>query len=506
VSIFLTAQRFNIIMRYNVLILETYKAHYIIAEQKLRMVTMDNRISILQWVSDLKKTQKQKPAVGTVNELIDRIKTAKSDGSSINECVAAVLLLNHRQTLPLVYEKIYYGLFPEDIRHEWDDCIFEWAEKEWQKDTSAQNSVVLRLTTIFHIKLIHEKEYIGVLRELQWFSRHKDKKLIKAFSELSKQIRNTDLLKLLDLNIRDFETGKDVLVDLYCVLSSQNEDQLIKCAYQTFLERNNLQVSKLILELSSAKPEGKTESAQAEHGYEPAKPQLDRHDKPVEIQPESEDELYGKHAEAIGSQTGGNLKQEEKTIEYPVDNKQQGIDSTSEQKHKSKQTTELDVSINGVALAEKLVAWAQEKTKENTLQQATISQQNEQLLSLQNQIETLTAHIKELTAQAEALTVQNAVLTRQTDDQLAEITILNAEKNELHSSVERVQKMLENTIQQKLDGSKTILSKALKNDIEDLKRNLADEELSPSDKLIVLQDIITTILRTLNLHGIATEG
>ena len=189
---------------------------------------MDN---IFEWANSLTKNQKSKPPASLQTELFNRISTViEGDSPSYSDCVKALVKFDKKVLEPF-YRECYAGFSPEQQRA-WDKALRDWAD-----DVRPAKNATIRIVPILRCKLQMTDDISKLEHELRWLSLHEDERSVQEFIQLRDRTDESDLQKLLSLDLSQWRAGRVQIEKMYSILFSESTNETTRKLYEAFLSR-----------------------------------------------------------------------------------------------------------------------------------------------------------------------------------------------------------------------------------------------------------------------------
>lgn len=423
--------------------------------------------NILEWAAKIDKNALNKPNRQLQEELFRRVVTALQENTNdYRECAAVFFRFDAKVIVPF-YQEIYWTDVPD--RTKWDEAFLDWANS--RKPTVP---ATIRMALILQEKLKRICSSSEALPEIRWFSLHEDKRSASAFKGLREKSAPSDLKKLLDLDMRDWKTGKPLIAKMYGVLFSGSTDAETSALYGEFLARNGLDAAE----------------------NRPAADPLQAASSLVDTPNDEKDMAAG--ASSAESDPGASMPTAgEQSFAAPSPARTE----TAAEAAFSKPS---EMPRDGVALAEAMLMWARG--------------QKDRLMALGTQLSDSMAEAARLARQNGEMKMRIAALeasltneekTKQAlEGQLREaketIAALEAEKNGALDSMEHLHVMFDDSVKQQLDGLKYELTSELSKTAKDFASDVSD--LTDAEKVEVYTALMEELFDVLKHKGILIEG
>ena len=424
--------------------------------------------NITEWAGRIDKNFRNKPNKQLQEELFKRVITALQENTNTyEECVSAFCRFDAKVISPF-YEDYYWTDIPD--RAKWDGAFLSWADSK--KPTVP---ATIRIALILQEKLKKAGGSFDVLPELQWFSLHEDDRSASAFRGLREKSKYSDLRKLLDLDMREWNIGHPLIIKMYGILFSDALESKTQELYREFQARNGL------TEKEVAAPE---------------------------TIPEQQSTLSANSPSEMKKETG---LPSESLETPPVEKAGAPIQPAHVEKAPDQNTPIVekptpkisDTPQNGIALAEAMLKWVHSQAERQIDLGTRLSNSIAEAARLGKQNEELSARIMALESDLLLIRKEKATLEQQLVEAKETSATLEAEKNAAQDTIGRVQIMSDNSVKQEIDGFKHELASALSRTVKDFSSDVSD--LTDAEKVEVYTALMDELLDTLKHNGIVIE-
>ena len=440
--------------------------------------------NVLVWANSLGKVPRNKPTLSLQAELFDHIsRELEKECPSYGDCVGALVKFDKKVLEPFYYE--CYASLSIDQQREWDKALHDWAN-----DVKPTKNATMRIVPIIRYKLKMVEDVSRLEHELRWLSLHEDERSVQEFVQLRDRTDESNLQKLLTLDLTQWRSGQAQIEKMYSILFSQSTDKTTRTLYEDFLKRigkmplpeNVESVPDKSDEPDSPEPPLETASnADSEKGAGESTQIRNKQEQPSEIG------MTGTH-ESIEDDEKGRADDDRHVEQNP-------------QADKGRESGKFP--INGIALAGALLEWAKD-INERCLSQAR------QIVDLQTTSQKSLKRISELEAELQNMgnvlyETQSMLRAREGElkEARAQIGAMEEKESEARDTIGRIQHMSNNSVRQELDGFKHALSDELKKTVADFGMDVSD--LSEAEQADVYKALFEEMLDTLTHNGIVVE-
>jgi len=500
------------------------------------------------WIAQLSKNQKKKPNATISEELLERVhRELLSEAPDYAECIESLESFS-----PTCTEKFYkeiYSSLPEDVQTALNREFLMCIERNSPRTITSRfmQSVKSRLAT---------NKYVDELTpEVQWLISHQDEKYVGfELQKIRDNSQESTWQKLLLLDIQEWDISMNQVKSFYQILFDNSADATTQEMYKKFLKENylgdTLQSSPVVnvetkLEMVPLSPGPlpadehphkqnvvvPTDNSQSKTLHSEAAllvnttyalssniqqssdlplstPQQDSNDVaertetlPKEVQfPHSPSPIVAPCCEKAISVTPGNehgnslIMEAALSADVPKVSIENAVPSTSQQVP-AEQALEKD----GVKLAELLLAWSKKQVSGVVALKESLRVSEREYKRLDSQFSSLRENLFLVKKELADRDTKIASLQKQLAETTAHLDSSQKQAAELDATIQKLQRMNENSASQAVLGYKTELAAALKSIVEDA--NLPEAQKDAD----ILSALLGDLLDILHFKGVPLE-
>ncbi len=421
----------------------------------------------------------------------------KEEKPSFNNCVNALMKFNKKVLEPFYTDR--YTQLNTEQKIEWDKALYNWAI-----GTKPTENVTMRLGIIVRVKLVYLQKLSEIQYELRWLSMNGDKRSIREYESIRDSSKESNLLKLLALDLSSNKYEKRQLEKMFSILFAESAREETQKLYEEFRMRNGFAPQKepakdepimMLKPRRNIKPLiAIVNEKSVEMGQNPASEEfypVEAGRMPVEMS-QAVTVTTAKPSGMVTSSEENEPKSDEVTPGSFVESSELGREAAKGEKLQ-----------DGLVLAEALVGWVR-KQKESAFAQS------KQIFDKNAEIQQLRRSFAQKSSESEAVKKELAATDeelRTTKSKLAEaearIKSLEDECVKANETIRNVQKMSGNSVKQELDGYKHSLAAELRKTAKDFAEDVSD--FSDSEKLEMYKALLEEMFDILQHGGVVIE-
>lgn len=433
--------------------------------------------------------QKKKPSKAQIDKLLEAVKTElQSATPDYDGCVLALTVFPP-QIVGIFYEDVYTHS-PKDVCASFDFAFLTWAKS--RPKIAGGNLAYIKMAQAIKKRLAIVSSADELLPELQWYiSNFDDSRAARETKKIRDECELADLQKLLALDIQDWNINPEMLKKFYGILFADFTGSTTRKMYNAFLFRNHL-IAELPpeSEVSSSRakdtPDGQNDALMVE-----AIPQCSASNAiPTDALQHGENvphsERFACEATSLTSTTNisaDTLQPCESPFLIPRQN-----------------SAESCLEKDGVKLAESLFAWVKKQTNGMAALRESLRSAERERKRLDIQFSNLKDELflaKRELADREATIVS---LQQELADTTSRLNLSQKQMAELDETIQRLQRMNENSASQAVSGYKAELASSLKSIVEDASLPEAQKDAD------ILSALLGDLMDTLRFRGVPLEG